>query len=120
MRKIRHSRIWLAAALVAVVLIVGGGTWLALNPGRTTPAAQLPTATSTERWTLASLPTHIDAGGVKDVTVGATESGARTLLAQRQDGTYIAITSSGSVGDAAAALQTLGYGDFLTPSAVAE
>ena len=104
--------------LIAVALIAGGATWLASNPTRTAPTA-LPTATAPERWTLLQLATHIDAGEVKAVTLGAGEAGAKILLAQRQDGAFVAVTSSGSVADAAAALQTLGYGDLLTPSAVA-
>ncbi len=109
---------WLAVGLIAVSLVAGGATWLAANPARTIPA-DLPTATANERWTLLDLATRIDAGEVKAVTVGAGEAGAKVLLAQRQDGPFVAITVGGSVGDAAAALQTLGYGDLLTPSALA-
>jgi cell division protease FtsH len=112
-----HPRAWLAAGLIAVVLLAGA-TWLAANPSRTTPAT-LPTATATERWTLLDLATQIDQGTVKQVTVGAGASGARILLAQLQDGQFVAITATGSVADAAAALQALGYGDLLTTSAQA-
>ncbi len=117
-RSSAHPRAWLAAGLIAVALVAGGATWLADSPARTLPA-DLPTATANERWTLLDLATRIDAGEVKSVTIGAGEAGARVLLAQRQDGAFVAITVGGSVGDAAAALQTLGYGDRLTPSALA-
>ncbi|HEY8134697.1 MAG TPA: hypothetical protein VIF08_01565, partial [Candidatus Limnocylindrales bacterium] len=112
----QRPRATLAAGLIAVALVAAGVTWIVSNPART-PPVDVPTATATERWTLLELATRIDAGQVTAVTVGAGESGGRVLLAQRADGAYVAITFNGSVGDAAAALQTLGYDDLLTPSA---
>jgi cell division protease FtsH len=111
-----HSRVTLAAGLIAVALVAAGATWIISNPSRSAPL-DVPTATASERWTLLELATRIDAGDVSAVTVGAGESGGRLLLAERNDGAYVAITLTGSVGDAAAALQTLGYDDVLTPSA---
>ena len=111
-----HSRVTLAAGLIAVALVAAGATWVISNPSRSAPL-DLPTATASERWTLLELATRIDAGDVSAVTVGAGESGGRLLLAERNDGAYVAITLTGSVGDAAAALQTLGYDDLLTPLA---
>src|SRR4051812_40139297 len=97
----RHPRAWLAAGLIAAILAASGAVWLAASPARGTPPGQLPTATATERWTLLDLAGHIDAGEIKAVTVGVAESGARILLAQRQDDAYVTITSGGSIGDGA-------------------
>ncbi|MEA2677084.1 MAG: cell division protease FtsH [Chloroflexota bacterium] len=112
----RHPRASLAAGLIAVAFVAAGATWIVSNPPRPAPL-DIPTATAAERWTLLELATRIDSGDVQTVTVGAGGSGGRLLLAQRADGSYVAITFNGSVGDAAAALQTLGYDDLLTPSA---
>ena len=113
-----HPRAWLATGLLCLALVAGGATWLISSSPRPT-TADLPSATAAERWTLLDLATRIEAGEVKSVTIGAGESSGRVLLAQRQDDAYVAITLNGPVGDAAAALQTLGYGDLLTPSALA-
>ncbi|HLB44307.1 MAG TPA: AAA family ATPase, partial [Candidatus Limnocylindrales bacterium] len=67
--------------------------------------------------TLLELATRIEAGEVSAVTIGAGEAGGRVLLAQREPGDYVAITLNSSVGDAAAALVTMGYGDLLTRGA---
>ncbi len=112
-----HPRAWLVAGLI-LVAAVAGGAWLAANPARTVPA-NLPTATSTERWSLLDVAARIDAGDVKEVTVGAGASGARVLVAQLHNDQFVAITGSGSIGDQAAALQTLGYGDKLSATALA-
>ena len=113
-----HPRAWLAAVLVAVALVAAGATWIVSTPP---PPADLdvPTATTAERWTLLELAARIDAGEVMQVTVGAGGSGARVLLAEPAEGGYVAISYNGSVGETAAALQTLGYGDLLTTSAQA-
>jgi cell division protease FtsH len=114
----RHPRASLAAGLIVVLLVAGGGYWIVSSAPRPAPDA-LPSATATERWTLLELATRIDAGEVSAVTVGAGEAGGKALLAERGAGDYVAISLTGSVGDAAAALVTLGYGDLLTPSAQA-
>jgi cell division protease FtsH len=111
----RHPRATLAAGLIAVALVAAGATWIISNPSRPAPA-DMPSATATERWTLLELATRIDAGEVTAVTVGTAESGGSVLLAQRVDGAYVAVTFSGSLGEAGAALQALGYDDLLTPS----
>jgi cell division protease FtsH len=104
--------------LLVLALVAGGATWVISSPPRPGPA-DLPTATAAERWTLLDLATRIGSGEVKAITIGAGESGGQVLLAERRDGAYVAITLNSAVGDAAAALRTLGYGDLLTPTALA-
>ena len=114
----RRPRTWLAVAVLSVVVVAAGGVLALSNAGR--PAnQQLPVATATERWTLLELTAHIEAGEVKQVTLGAGEAGGKVLLAERQATDFVAITMTGSVSEAAAALVALGYGDVLSSSALA-
>ncbi len=113
----RQRRLALGAlGLAAIVLTLGALYVVAPAAG---PSQPLPTATATQRWTLSELATHIDSGEVALVTMGTSESGSQLLLAQTRDGQYVAVTSSGSPGQAVEALVTLGYGDLLSSSAQA-
>jgi ATP-dependent metalloprotease FtsH len=103
------------ALAVASVAIELGVLFMIAPPGG--PAESLPSASSTQRWELRDLAAHIDAGEVALVTIGQNESGGRILLAQTRDGRYVAVTATGTPGQAAAALISLGYGDLLSASA---
>ncbi len=61
---------------------------------------------------------HIEAGNVLTVTVGAADGGGQMLLALNDARQYVPITLTGSVGDAAQALVSLGYRDLLSGTAV--
>lgn len=110
----RHPRRWLAGTLLAFVVVAIVVGLVGFSPARPAPP-ELPIATARERWTLNQLITHIDAGDVAAVTIGANDAGAPMLLA-RSDDEYVAIGISVPVGEAAAALVSLGYGDLLTRS----
>jgi cell division protease FtsH len=113
----RRPRVWLAGFLsVVVVATVAGAILLGGTPR---PTADAPRPTTGERWTLLQLASHIDAGEVLTVAVGASDAGGPMLLAQNSSRQFVAITLTGSVGDAAQALVSLGYRDLLSPSALA-
>jgi cell division protease FtsH len=100
---------------VAVVAVAGA--FLVAGPGR--PLPELPRPTTADRWTMQQLIGHVDAGDVLTVTLGASDSGGHMLLAQSRDRQLVAITLSGPVADAAAALVSLGYRDLLSANALA-
>jgi cell division protease FtsH len=99
-----------AAAITLVAILIS----TAAKPAY--PVVTEPSATSA-RWTLLDLTTHIEAGEVSAVTIGTSQAGGRLLLAKTVAGEYAAINLTTSVGDAAAAVVSLGFGDLLTPEA---
>ncbi|HUG47041.1 MAG TPA: AAA family ATPase [Candidatus Limnocylindria bacterium] len=112
-----HRRAWLIAGLLAVMLASGTGLVL-VETGRPGVDRQLdPEVSYSARWTLPELQSQIDAGAVSAVTVARSEAGARVLLAETTTGGLAAINITGNIGDAAAALASLGYGDLLSPEA---
>jgi ATP-dependent metalloprotease FtsH len=99
----------LVAAVVAAVVLAFGGQSAPVN-------ATLPTATSTERWSLVTLAQQIDAGDVSAITLGRNSANAQVLLAQTNSGGYVAVATPTSVTDTAEAVMSMGYGDLLTPN----
>ncbi len=114
----RYSRRFYFLALAVFFTIFAAGVYVTALPARPAPIP-LPSATTAERWTLIQLITHIDAGEVRAVTLGANDSGAQMLLARTDGGDYVAIGINVPVGEAASALVSLGYGDLLTRGVVA-
>src|SRR5215213_8645524 len=117
-----HPRVWLASALSVAILAICGAA-LAFSVGQAAGTAD-PNNPSTAahydvRWSFRELEAHIQSGAVLSVTVRQAAPGQNTLLAKGSDGNTAAIDSSVSVGEAAAALVTLGYRDLLTPEAAA-
>jgi cell division protease FtsH len=108
-----HPRASLTVSVAAVIAVIVAGTMLFTRPA-VMSTADLPTPTSSARWTLVQLSTHIDGGDVTAVTLGRNSGGGVMLLAQTRDGGYVAITTPNSVTDGASALVSLGYGDLLT------
>src|SRR5215210_898030 len=109
----RSAIVALASATTAIVLI-------ALIVGAASRPAYPVTAEPSQlsaRWTLVELTSHIQAGDVTAVTVGVSQSGGRVLLARRADGQNAGVNLTTSVGDGAAALASLGYGDLLSAEA---
>ena len=106
--------------LVAIVLVasVGLGAAFLAAPLPATQA-ELPSATSTQRWSLLELTSRVDAGEVQHVTLGTNAAGASSLLARTTTGDYVTISFSGTLPEAASALVSLGYGDILTRNALA-
>ena len=100
----------MAGAAVVVAVFLAAGT--------SRPLPELPRPTTADRWTMQQLIGYIDAGEVLTVTVGASDSGGQMLLALRLDRQLVAVALTGSVGDAAAALVSLGYRDLLSASAL--
>ena len=109
----RHRRLSLAVLAVLIVGLVGVAYSMAGQAGGGT-SVQLPRATVAERWSLLQLADRIEQGQVTAVALGSSDGGSAALLAQRQDGAYIAISLTTPVSAAAAALVSLGYGDLLT------
>jgi cell division protease FtsH len=110
-RRALLAAVTLGGVAVAVILVVAALSTPPITPGR--PVV----ATASERWTLAQLAQHIDAGQVTAVTIGQSTSGSSALLARVGSADYVAISLAAPIGDAAAALVTLGYGDLLTSEA---
>jgi len=110
-----HPRASLLIAGAIVLALIASVAFLATRP-QGPVVANLPVATSTQRWSLTALADQIDAGAVSAVTLGRNASDGLMLLAQTPDGTYVAITSPVSATDSAQALVSLGYGDVLTPN----
>ncbi|HYI21580.1 MAG TPA: AAA family ATPase [Candidatus Limnocylindrales bacterium] len=114
----RYSRRFYFLALAVFFAIFAAGVYVTALPAKPAPVA-LPSATTAERWTLLQLITHIDAGEVRAVTMGANDSGTQMLLARTEGGDYVAIGINVPVAEAASALVSLGYGDLLTRGVVA-
>jgi len=113
----KHRRRWLAAGLVALALLAGTGLVLS---GASGPEADVELGgeiSYSARWTIGELQEQIEAGQVSTITVARSPAGVRVLLAQIGADKYVAINVSGNIGDAAAALASLGYGDLLSPQA---
>jgi cell division protease FtsH len=111
-RSAAHPRASLLIAVVALVAFVGL-TFL-VSRSSTVSTAGLPTSTAPDRWVLLDVARQIDSGAVKAITLGRNSADGVMLLAQTNDGAYVAITTATGVTDAAAALVSLGYGDLLT------
>ena len=113
----KYRRRWFIGALLLVaVAALGSMAWLEVQR----PAADIelgPEATYASRWTLRELQEHIEAGEVSAVTVGRSPAGARVLLAVTQGEEFVAISLTGSIGDATGALASLGYADLLSQEA---
>src|SRR5512132_402689 len=98
-----HPRAGLAVFAVVLVTLVVGAAFIATRPSA--PAtADLPTQTSTQRWTLVEATQHIDAGAVSAITLGRSSAGSQVLLAQTRDGEYVALSAPSSVADGAQTL----------------
>src|SRR4051794_5129836 len=111
-----HKRLWLAAGLVIVGLVVVVGAVYFTAPSNL-PIAIAPPAHYDARWSFRELETQIDGGHVASVTVARNAQNQPSLLAITSDGKAAAIDLSTNAADAAAALVALGYRDLLTPDA---
>src|SRR3954470_12080181 len=111
-----HKRLWLAAGLVIVGLVVVVGAVYFTAPSNL-PIAIAPAAHYDARWSFRELQTQIDGGHVASVTVARNAQNQPSLLAITSDGKAAAIALSANAADAAAALVALGYRDLLTPDA---
>jgi cell division protease FtsH len=116
-RLARRRRGWLLAALVVIAVAAVSGALIVGQPARPAPPADAIRPTIGERWTLLELTSRIEEGAVRSVTIGASQAGTRVMLAQTAAGEYVAINVASPIGDAAAALASLGFGDLLTPVA---
>jgi cell division protease FtsH len=112
----KRPRLWLAGGLVVVIALLGIG-FLAFNNANR-PVANAPRPTTAERWTMPELISRIESGEVLTVTVGQADGGGHMLLALSDVRQYVAVGLTGSVGDAAQALISLGYRDLLSASAI--
>jgi len=81
------------------------------------PTTILSTVSTDMRWSLADVAQHVDAGEVSAIDVGETETGRRILFARTTSGQLATISLTVSVGEGAAALAALGYGDLLGSAA---
>ena len=113
----RHRRRWLVAGLVGLILLAGTGLVLSSTPAPPADVELGAEVTYSTRWTMTELQDQIEAGQVSTITVARSPAGVRVLLAQIAADDYVAINVSGNIGDAAAALASLGYGDLLSQQA---
>ena len=118
-RRLRdRPRRWVVLVAIVLAAVVGlGAAFLAAPPPTT--LAELPSATSTQRWSLLELTSRVDAGEVQHVTLGTNAAGTSSLLARTTTGDYVTVSFSGTLSNAASALVSLGYGDILTRNALA-
>ena len=113
----RHRRRWLAAGLVGLILLAGTGLVLSSTPAPPADVELGAEVTYSTRWTMTELQDQIEAGQVSTITIARSPAGVRVLLARIAADDYVAINVSGNIGDAAAALASLGYGDLLSQGA---
>jgi ATP-dependent metalloprotease FtsH len=109
--------LWIGAGLVLVLIIIGGVGFVVANQPPPPTAQPQPGVTYEARWSMGELQQQIEAGNVNRVTVAPAAAGGQLLLAITASGELIAVNVADSVGDAAAALISLGYGDLLTDQA---
>jgi cell division protease FtsH len=110
----RHRRRWLTVGLISIMLFAAAGLVLT---GLSAPGVDREldeVGGYSTRWSLRELQQHIDAGEVSAITVARSQAGARVLLAETATDELVAISITGSIGEAAAALASLGYGDLLS------
>ncbi|HWH23783.1 MAG TPA: AAA family ATPase [Candidatus Limnocylindria bacterium] len=112
----RRARLVLAGAFIGLLGLGGAGVLL-MGGESTPPAAESASPTAEYRWSLAELAGELGVGNVSRVTVGQSDAGARVLIAETAAGELVAVSLAGAIGDAAAALRSLGYGDLLTAEA---
>ena len=119
----RRPRAFAAAGLLAIVvgLLLVGEFALITTPTPATTAAQAPSFTIRDGWTLADLQRRIEAGDVTAITAGpaTATSPAGELLARTRDGQVVQIDLSVGAAEAVSALNSLGYGHLLTSEAAA-
>jgi len=86
-----------------------------------TPVAASPSFTIRDGWTLADLERRIEAGDITAITATSPTAGTPTgeLLARTRDGQIVSIDLSVGAGEAASALNSLGFGHLLTSEAAA-
>jgi cell division protease FtsH len=117
----RRPRLTFLSALVVVLALGAGGSWLVLNRTTAVPAPIPPAAVYSATWSLADLTRHADAGDVAAVTVPRSAAGEAPapaiLVAKTRDGQLVRVDLTVDPGAAASALASLGHGDLLTADA---
>jgi cell division protease FtsH len=117
----RRPRQTFLAALLVLLALGAGGSWLALNRSTVVTAPIAPVAVYSATWSLADLTRHADAGDVAAVTVPRSAPGEAPapaiLVAKTRDGQLVRVDLTVDPGAAASALASLGHGDLLTADA---
>ena len=113
----QRPRHWLAGGLVIMLFAVAGVGFIVVNQQSAPTARPQPGVDYEARWSLRELQQQIEAGRVSRVTIAPAAAGGQLLLATTATGELVAINIADSIGDAVAALVSLGYGDLLTDQA---
>ncbi|MEA2519095.1 MAG: hypothetical protein QOF49_1175, partial [Chloroflexota bacterium] len=117
----RRPRLFGAAGLVVLVVLIGAGRLAAVAAQPPAPTSTSPSFTVQSGWTLVELERRLAAGDISAITATppSATNPAGELLVRTRDGQVVGVDLAVSAPDAVSALTSLGYGNLLTTEAAA-